>query len=259
MKIQEVIDYLNEIYPLRLQESYDNAGHKVGDASRELTGVLVTLDVTSEVIDEAVKLGYNLIVSHHPMIFGGLKSLVPSTELTRMLERLIKTDICVYSAHTNLDNLKGGVSYILAEKLGMENVRTLRPIDDEGMGGGAIGELPNPMEVTDFIKHLKERLDLPAIRCSAGMSGSVKRVALCGGSGSFMIDDAAEAGADIYLTADVKYHDFQKAVGRIWVADICHYESEQFAQELIYNDIIKKFNTFACRITSVKTSFAEFK
>lgn len=259
MQIQAVIDYLDSIYPLRLQESYDNAGHKVGDAKRELTGVLVTLDVTDEVIGEAIELGYNLIVSHHPMIFGGLKSLVPQTELTRMLERLIKNDICVYSAHTNLDNLKGGVSYILAEKLGLKEVRTLHPMDDEGMGGGAVGELAEEMEVGDFLEMVKERLGLAAVRCTAKMIGRVKRVALCGGSGSFMIDDAAEAGADIYLTADVKYHDFQKAVGRVWVADVGHYESEQFAQDLICNDIIKKFNTFACRITREKTSYAEYR
>ena len=145
---------MDSIYPLRLQEEYDNAGHKVGDAERELTGVLVALDVTSEVIEEAIAGRYNLIVSHHPMIFGGLKSLVPRTEQTRMLERLIKNDICVYSAHTNLDNLKGGVSYILAEKLGLCNVRTLRPMDDEGMGGGAVGELAEEMDVDEFLKHL---------------------------------------------------------------------------------------------------------
>lgn len=259
MQIQVVIDYLDSIYPLRLQEEYDNAGHKVGDAERELTGVLVALDVTSEVIEEAIAGGYNLIVSHHPMIFGGLKSLVPKTEQTRMLERLIKSDICVYSAHTNLDNLKGGVSYILAEKLGLCNVRTLRPMDDEGMGGGAVGELAVEMDVDEFLKMVKERLGLAAVRCSVKMSGKVRRVALCGGSGAFMIDDAAEVGADIYLTADVKYHDYQKAVGLVWVADIGHYESEQFAQELIYNDIMKKFNTFACRITSARTSYTEYK
>lgn len=258
MTIQEVIDYLNEIYPLRLQESYDNAGHKVGYATRELTGALVALDVTSEVIDEACELGYNLIVSHHPMIYAGLKSLVPSTEQTRMLERLIKKDICVYSAHTNLDNLRGGVSYILAEKLGLKNVSTLRPVDDEGMGGGAIGETAEEKDYETFMTEVKKVLGLPVVKCSNERPASVKRVAVCGGSGSFMIDDAAEKKADLYLTADLKYHDYQKAVGMVSLADIGHYESEQFAQELIYNDIIKKFSNFACRITKAKTSYVSY-
>lgn len=258
MKIQEVIDYLNEIYPLRLQESYDNAGHKVGDATKELTGALVALDVTNEVIEEACELGYNLIVSHHPMIFGGLKSLVPATEQTRMLEKLIKRDMCVYSAHTNLDNLKGGVSYILAEKLGLKNVSTLRPIDEEGMGGGAIGETTEEKDCETFMAEVKETLGLTVVKCSKERPTRVKRVAVCGGSGSFMIDDAAAKGADLYMTADLKYHDYQKAVGMVSLADIGHYESEQFAQELIYNDIIKKFSNFACRITKAKTSYADY-
>ena len=269
MQIQSVIDYLNELYPLHYQEDYDNAGHKIGDATQELTGILVALDVTDEVIDETLASGFNLIVSHHPMIFAGLKSLVPSTSQTRMLNKLIKNDICVYSAHTNLDNLPGGVSYILGEKLGVGNMQTLRPMRDDAVhtdpntpstlpGGGAIGELDHPLPYPDFMELVKQVLGLPMIKCSQNPPPTVKRVALCGGSGSFLIDDAAHQNADIFLTADIKYHDYQKAVGRIHLADIGHYESEQFAQELIYNDIIKKFSNFACRITGVKTSYIQY-
>ena len=259
MQIQSVIDYLNEIYPLNLQEHYDNAGHKVGDASQDLSGILVTLDVTNEVIDEAIELGFNLIVSHHPMIFGDLKSLVPSNVQTRMLNRLIKNDICIYSAHTNLDNLNRGVSHILAQKLGLSDIMTLSENDDNHNGGGALGELPSPLACSDFINRVKNTLGLPFLKCSKNLPPQIKRVAVCGGSGSFLIDEAADRKADIYLTADIKYHDYQKAVGRISVADIGHYESEQFAQELIYNDIIKKFSNFACRITRVKTSYIDYK
>jgi len=262
MQIQSIIDYLNNLYPLHYQEDYDNAGHKVGDATQELTGILVTLDVTDEVIDEALDAGFNLIVSHHPMIFSGLKSLVPSDTQTRMLNRLIKHDTCVYSAHTNLDNLPGGVSYILGEKLGVRNMRTLRPICDCQTpattfvpGGGVIGELEEPLPYHLFMERVKRVLGLPMVKCSQNPPATVKQVALCGGSGSFLIDDAANQSADIYLTSDIKYHDYQKAVGRIHIADIGHYESEQFAQELIYNDIIKKFSNFACRITKAKTSY----
>lgn len=259
MQIQSVIDYLNDIYPLRLQEPYDNAGHKVGDSSLDLSGILITLDVTNEIIDEAIHLGFNLIVSHHPMIFGNLKSLVPSTEQNLMLNRLIKNDICVYSAHTNLDNLNRGVSHILAQKLGLSNITTLSENDDNHNGGGAIGELPYPLDSAEFINRIKSTLGLPLIKCSKKLPSKIKRIAVCGGSGSLLIDKAADQKADIFLTADIKYHDYQKAVGRVCIADIGHYESEQFAQELIYNDIIKKFSNFACQITKLKTSYIDYK
>ena len=264
MKIQQVIDYLNTLYPLAYQEDYDNAGHKVGDAGNDLTGILVTLDVTDRTIDEALALGYNLIVSHHPMIFGGLKSLVPRTVQTQMLTRLIKNDICVYSAHTNLDNLPGGVSHILGEKLGLHSLRTLKPLAgwqrDGGQepGGGAIGEFDRPMEYAAFMELVKRTLGLPVVRCSLNPPAAVKRVALCGGSGSFLIDEAASQKADIFMTADIKYHDFQKAEGLVHLAYIGHYESEQFARELIYNDIIKKFSNFACRIAEGGNSYINY-
>ena len=269
MKIKEVTDYLDSIYPLEYQEDYDNAGHKVGDASHELAGILVTLDVTDDTIDQALSLGYNLIVSHHPMIFAGLKSLVPSDTQTRMLNRLIKNDICVYSAHTNLDNHPCGVSHILGEKLGLKRLRTLRPLrggatghDTDASvpvpGGGAIGELDEPLPYPAFMERVKQVLGLPMVRCSKNPPAAVKRVALCGGSGSFLIDDAADEKADLFLTSDIKYHDFQKAVGRVHLADIGHYESEQFAQELIYNDIMKKFSNFACRISDGGNSYIDY-
>ncbi len=276
MQIKEIIDYLDLLYPLSLQEDYDNAGHKVGDATQQLTGILVTLDVTDDVIDEALASGFNLVVSHHPMIFAGLKSLVPTNTQTRMLNRLIKNDICVYSAHTNLDNLPGGVSFILGEKLGVRNLKTLKPMcpgkskqqpvqtdanlvtAEQQPGGGAIGELDTPLPYRDFVERVKRVLQLPMIKCSTNPPSDVKCVALCGGSGSFLIDEAARQHADIYLTSDIKYHDYQKAVGTIHLADIGHYESEQFAQELIYNDIIKKFSNFACRITKAKTSYIQY-
>ena len=259
MKIKDIIAALERFAPLPLQEGFDNAGLQCGLTEAEVSGALLCLDVTEAVVSEAADLGCNLIVSHHPMIFGDLNSLVPSNEQTRMLNRLIKNDICIYSAHTNLDNLNRGVSHILAQKLGLSDIMTLSENDDNHNGGGALGELPSPLACSDFINLVKGTLGLPFLKCSKNLPPQIKRVAVCGGSGSFLIDEAADRKADIYLTADIKYHDYQKAVGRISVADIGHYESEQFAQELIYNDIIKKFSNFACRITRVKTSYIDYK
>lgn len=256
MKIQAVINYLDEIYKPQLQETYDNAGHTVGDANNTITGVLVVLDVTPEVVDEAIEYGCNLIVSHHPMIFRGLKRIVPDNVQCQMLEKLIKKDICLYAAHTNLDNLITGVNGILAEKLKIRNPQIIKSVcDDDAVGAGIIGTLEKAIPTYSYMATIKETLGLPLLRSSKIVKDNVQRIAICGGAGSFLIDDAIANEADIYLTADLKYHDFQRADARIILADIGHYESEQFAQELIYNDIIKKFSTFATRISKVNTNY----
>ena len=371
MKVREVIDYLNSIFLPVYQETYDNAGFLVGDPAREVSGVLDTTDVTDEVIDEAIALGANLIVSHHPLIFGGLKRLTPDSATPRMVIRLIENGIGVYAAHTNLDNLQQGVNGILARKLGLEGCRILRPVEgvlrklvtyvptadadrvlqalfDAGAGGigaydccsynsdgfgtfragegchphcgqigelhreaetrieviyekrlerkliralievhpyeepaydcipldnapptvgaGMVGRLREPMAAADFFAMVKERLGLPVVRISQMGIGNpqsatnnsqftihnsleIQKVALCGGSGAFLIGDAKSCGADVYLTADLKYHDFQSAEGRILLADIGHFESEQFAKEIFYDAISKKFSNFACHIS----------
>lgn len=354
MKLREVITYLNQEFLPEYQEAYDNAGLLVGYPDNEVSGVLTTTDVTPTVVQEAIAHGCNLIVSHHPLIFGGLKRITPSSATGRMVLQLVEKGIAVYAAHTNLDNLDYGVNALLTSKLGLCNCRILRPMAEqlakvvtyvptadaervrerlfatgagcighydscsyncdgtgtfranEGcnpycgqvgelhheaetriemvyerrlerkvlealrkahpyeepaidliplanrydrVGAGMVGELAEETDTEAFLSTVKARLGLPVVRCSALCRTRVKKVAVCGGSGAFLIGDAKAAGADLYLTADLKYHDFQQAEGQLVLADIGHFESEQFAKELFYSVISKTFTTFACRIS----------
>ena len=354
MTVKEITDYLDQTLRKDYQESYDNSGLQVGNMSSEITGVLTCVDVSDSVVDEAVSIGANLIVSHHPLIFGGLNQVTDRDTTGRIITHLIHNNISVYSAHTNLDNLLNGVNGILAQKIGLENCRILRPLrgamrkletfvprkeskkvadalfdagagklgnydrccfatDGQGTfrplegstpfcgtvnkehcedetrievmyetgyennvvsslleshpyempafycldnnaphpsaGAGLIGVLPEPLPTDDFLRRIKKTLNIPVIRTSKRCCDTVQKVAICGGSGAFLMNDALSLGADIFLTSDIKYHDFQHATGRILLADIGHYESEQFSKELLCNVISEKFHNFACRVS----------
>ena len=178
-----------------------------------------------------------------------------------MIFELIQNNICVYAAHTNLDNLKKGVNGILAEKLGMTECQILHPMDgmhNAEIGAGMIGKLPSPMETMDFLKMVKEKLNLSQLRCSEICHKEIRKVAICGGAGSFLISDAMRNRAEIFITADLKYHDFQRAEGRIILCDAGHYETEQFTKELIYSTISKKFRNFVCQISEVGNSYVRY-
>lgn len=259
--LSTVISYLDDTLHPEYQENYDNAGFLLGDPSQECRGVLVALDLTDEVIDEALARGANLIVTHHPLIFGGLKRITPDNATGRLVMKLIKNDLAAYAAHTNLDNMREGVNGILAERLGLTRCHILRPMagqPDGNVGAGMTGFLPCPADTASFLQQVKQRLGLPFLRTSEIVSPTVSHVAFCGGAGSFLIDDAVSAGADIYLTGDLKYHDFQQADRRITLVDIGHFESEQFSKELIYSVISKKFSTFACFISERGRSFVNY-
>ena len=260
MKTKEIIDYLDSTFHPEYQEDYDNSGFLVGDPSQECRGVLVALDLTDEVVDEAIARGVNLIVTHHPLIFGGMKRITPGNATGRLVMELIKNDIAAYAAHTNLDNMLTGVNGILADRLELTNRHILRPMarQPEEVGAGLTGFLPHPTDTADFLQQVKQRLGLPLLRTNDIASPTVHRVAICGGAGNFLIDDAVAAGADIYLTGDLKYHDFQRADHRITLVDIGHFESEQFSKELIYSVISKKFSTFACFISERGRSFVNY-
>lgn len=260
MKTREVIEWLDATFHPEYQEDYDNAGFLLGDAQSEYKGVLVALDLTMAVVDEAVTLGVSLVVTHHPFIFTGVKRLTDATEIGRMTMRLIKNDISVYAAHTNLDNLPWGVNGVLGEKLGLQNTRILKPFDtDEKLGAGMVGELENEVECDVFLQRVKAALELPVVRCSAHEATKrLRRVAICGGSGAEFIGDAMASRADIYLTADLKYHDFQRTDGRMVLVDIGHYESEQFAKEIIFRAISEKFSNFACRISETQKGLVKY-
>ena len=261
MKIYEIIDFLDsELHP-EYQEEYDNAGFLLGDPAVECTGALVALDLSPAVIDEAVAQGTNLIVTHHPFIFSGIKRITTTNALGQMIFTLVRNNIAVYAAHTNLDNLKEGINGILAYQLGLTDCHILRPLPSVpagDVGAGMIGTLPYPMPTAAFLEQVKVCLGLPMLRVSDMASPVVHRVAICGGAGSFLIGDAIAQHADIYLTGDLKYHDFQRAENRITLADIGHYESEQFSKQLIYSIISKKISNFACFISQQGKSFVSY-
>lgn len=258
--INHLVDYLDREFHPELQEDYDNAGFLLGDGHMPYSGTLVALDLTPATVAEAKALGLNLIVTHHPFIFSGLRRITDRSETGRMALDLVRSGIAVYAAHTNLDNLPWGVNGALCNRLGLQNTRILKPsATDPNIGAGMVGDLRETLPADEFLLKIKSVLQIPMVRCSAhDGQAPVKRVALCGGSGSQFIPDALSAHADLYLTADLKYHDFQRAEGRIILADAGHYETEQFAKEIISQRISQKFCNFACRISSSQESIVRY-
>ena len=247
MKIRDIISVIENAAPLSLQESYDNSGLIVGDADTEVNSALLCVDITEEVLDEAGELGAKLVISHHPIIFHPLKKLVGADYVQRVVERAVRNGIALYACHTNLDSVKGGMSYRLAEQLGLQNLEVLDPCPPEnsGNGFGIIGTLSQEVSVKDFLQTMKQKLGLKVIRHSDIIPGSVCKIALCTGSGASLIDTAAAAGAQIYVAADFRYNDFFKADGRLTVCDIGHFESEYCAIDLLFDIIRKNLTTFA--------------
>lgn len=359
MKIKDIVQLLDEFAPPFYQESYDNAGLITGNSSLDCTGVICTLDATEEVILEAIEKGCNLIVAHHPIIFGGLKKITGKSYVERAIITAIKNDVSIYAIHTNLDNLLEGVNGRMADKLGLKNRKILLhklntlmklyvyvPIGDapklreaifkagagtignysecsfniqgtmtftpgEGTnpyvgetgkrevspeekievilpaylrekvvaammeahpyeevaydlvpvnnsltnaGSGLTGELPEEMDENAFLQLMKQQYNLQVVRHTPLLKKKVKKVALCGGAGSFLIKNALASGADFYITSDVKYHEFFDAENRMVIADTGHWESEQFTVDLLYDFLHSKNTTFAVLKTTVKTN-----
>jgi dinuclear metal center YbgI/SA1388 family protein len=359
MKVKDVTDYLESLAPRGYQESYDNSGLLTGEPSQEITGVLVTLDCTEAVVEEAITLGINMIIAHHPIIFKGLKKLTGSNYVERTVLKAVRHNLALYAIHTNLDNVHTGVNRKMAEKIGLTNLKILQPKKEtlaklvtfipkenadvvmhalyeagagqignykncsfsvegtgtfmptgnanphtgkiniqelahevraevifpvhlEGavlgalrkhhpyeevayyitrlenanqeVGSGMIGELETPMEPLEFLEHLKKRMALRVIRHTPLLKGKIKKVAICGGSGSFLLSKAIQTGADFFVSADFKYHEFFDAEGKITIADIGHYESEQYTKELLGEILKEKFPTFAVNFSSIDTN-----
>ena len=206
---------------------------QVGDTGREVSSVLLTTDITEDVVSEAIEYGCQLVISHHPLLFHGLKQVCGQTPQARVVEMAIKHDIAIYSAHTNLDSAVGGINTRLAERLG---IRDYRLLTESGLG--AIGTLPEPVNYLDFIEQIRKTLDCSYVRYTRPAKESIRTVAVCGGSGAEFIETAIEQGADVYLTADCKYHEFQDADRRIGLIDIDHWYSERHARE-IFRDLIE--------------------
>ena len=260
MIVKDILNCITEVAPLQWQESYDNAGLQVGDLNAEARKALVCLDITEEVVDEAIAKNCNIIVSHHPLIFRGLKHLTPETYIERAVMKAVKHDIAMISMHTNLDNSYLGVSRVLAERLGLKNLHLLQPSESEPelCGAGMVGEFETPMEETDFLGLVADAIGSPCLRHSALTGQQIQKVALCGGSGTPFMPDALRQKADAYLTADIKYHDFFVPEGNILLIDGGHFETEQFTKELIVELIRKKFPTFAAEIAETKTNSVHY-
>ncbi len=341
MQIKNLLNFLEEHAPPMYQESYDNAGLIVGDAAAELTGVLLCLDSVEAVIDEAIELGCNLVIAHHPIVFRGLKRLNGNNYVERVVIKAIKNDIAIYAIHTNLDNvLRQGVNTKICEKLGLINTRILQPkkglrklnvwvapdqaeglrqqlfaagaghslnahpqgfgqlgvqldgarttaifqlefsmrpdreravqkvLDGSGLpyewssidvrnaeiGSGMIGELKDSMAERAFLEYLKKQMKAGCVRHTKLLRRRVNTVAVCGGAGGFLLNPAKAQGAQVFVTADYKYHEFFDADGQIVIADIGHYESEQYTGELLFDIISQKFSNFALHYTKVNTN-----
>lgn len=253
MKVRDIAETIEAFAPLPLQEDYDNAGLQVGRRDMNVTAVLLCLDVTPEVLEEATRRNCNMIVSHHPLIFRGLKSLTGDDTVQQVAIEALRRDVAIYSAHTNLDSTWNGVSHEMAHKLGLTDVRVLHPAECPGdcgdgqpmYGLGVVGDT-EPTPALEFLRKVKEKFGVKCLRYSEESPKLVvKRVALCGGSGASFVKDAVKAGADIFVTGDVKYHDFTSSNHRIIIANIGHYESEQFTKEIFFDIIRKKFPNFA--------------
>ena len=261
MKIREITDAIEQYAPLRLQEEWDNAGIQVGDPDADITGVLLCTDATEAVVAEAIERGFNLVIAHHPLIFRGLKKIMGRTPVERAVAMAIKHDITIYSAHTNMDSAWQGVSFRMADKIGMTNVQFLddNRVDPYGeqqstsAGCGVIGDI-EPMAAREVMKRVKEAFEVGAVRYSGDGDRIVTRVALCGGAGGFLLDKAVAMGAQLYVTADMRYHDFLDNAQRIVVADIGHYESEHFTKEIFLEIIQKKNPTFAVDFAKKETN-----
>ena len=256
MKIKEIVSALERFAPLPLQDGFDNAGLQIGLTEAEATGALLCLDVTEAVVDEAIALGYNLIVSHHPLIFKGFKSITGKDYVERCIMKAIQNNITIYSAHTNLDNAQGGVNFKIAQKIGLKDVQVLDPkMQGEVVAGaGVVGELPEPETETDFLKRIKRLFEVGCVKHNRLNGRLIQKVALCGGSGAFLLPKAVELGADVFITGEVKYHDYFYYENRILVAEIGHYESEQYTKEIFYSIIREMFPELEVEMTRVNTN-----
>ena len=254
MILQDIINIIESVAPLSYQESWDNSGLQVGDRNAEIHAALLTVDVTESVVDEAIEKHCDLIISHHPLLFRGLKQLTGSTPQERCVEKAIRHNIAIYSSHTSMDAYLHGVSGKIAEKLGITDYRILCPsATDSKVGLGVIGDLKAPMESEQFIRLVQQTFDC-SLRYITPSRAEVKTIAICGGAGAEFIPVAIAQGADVYITADVKYHEMQGACGQIGIIDLDHWTSEHFTREIFYELLHKQVTTYIATndITPVK-------
>ncbi|MCR4914696.1 MAG: Nif3-like dinuclear metal center hexameric protein [Prevotella sp.] len=273
MKIKQVLEALERFAPLPLQESWDNAGLQIGLTEAEVSGALLCLDVTEAVVDEAIRRGCNLIVSHHPLLFRGLKQVADMNDVQRTVRRAIKEDICVVSMHTNLDNAQDGVNFKIAEKLTPPLVpprkergeappltppRVERGIkgmgDEQKPGQWVMLTLEAPMESRTFVEYVKERMEAQCAMCNELLHRPIQKVAICGGAGDFLLDEVIAAGADAFVTGEMHYHQYFGHEQEIQICVIGHYESEHFTTEVLRDVIERGCPGVRCCIAETNTN-----
>lgn len=240
IKVKDIAKAIEEFAPKELQESYDNTGLQIGDPDMSVSAVLLCLDVTEDIMAEARRRKCNTIVSHHPLLFSGLKQITGADPTQRIVAEALRNDIAIYASHTNLDSAFEGVSYELAHMLGMSDVHPLVPNTPGACTGLGVVGCVSPTPTLEFLRKVKETFNVPHLRYSAvSPQLVVRRVAICGGSGASLIKTAIEAGADVLLTGDLKYHDFTSYGHAMVMADIGHYESE-LCTKRIFSRIIRQ-------------------
>lgn len=245
--------------PLAWQESYDNAGLAVGSPEAEVEKILLALDITEEVVDEAIREGAQMVVSHHPIIFRPIKRLADENRQQRTIAKAIRHGVALYAAHTNLDSAPTmGISHHLAGLLGVQVESVLEQGADEGVGIGIVGNLSQSVPTEEFLDHIKDVLGVEALRHSTVRVESVQRVAICSGSGGSLVEAAEKSGADVYISADFKYHDFVDA-DRMVLVDVGHFESEICAIEILFDILSKKITTFALRKSACAENPVKYK
>ena len=267
MKIKEVTKALERFAPLPLQESWDNAGLQVGLTEAEVSGALLCLDVTCQIVDEAIQKGCNLIVSHHPLIFRKLARLTGEDYVQQAVMKAIANGIVIMSMHTNMDNARGGVNFKIAEKMGLSHVGFIgktRQAEAHGAladadamvagGEGVMGEWDEPMAADDFIQMLKQTFGVECVMANQLLRRPIRKVALCGGAGAFMLDEAIARGADAFVTGEMSYHQYFGHEQEIQIAVIGHYQSEQFTTEIFKTIIEEQCEGVKCEISAIDTN-----
>ncbi len=252
-KILDITNAIEQVAPLSLQEEWDNSGWQVGPLKDEVSAALLCVDVTPQVIDEAISKNCDLIISHHPLIFSGIKTLDYKDVTSAIIIKAVQHNISIYSSHTAMDAAFNGVNGKICEKLNLKNYHILDNPDAQS-GIGMIGFTDKPYSEIEFLEKVKKTFGCQSIKHSDLTGRTVNKVAVCGGSGAYLINNAMEQGADIFVTADVKYHQYFNALGKMVVADIGHFESEQFTKDIFYCIITKKFPKFAVHFSELGKS-----
>ena len=262
--VREVMNALENFAPLPLQDSYDNAGLQVGLTEVEVSGVLLCLDVTEEVILEAIELGCNLIVSHHPLLFRGLKTLSDTDMVQRCVRMAVQNDINIYSAHTNLDSAIDGVNYAIAERLGLVDVELIQqrrvPVRSDAKdrmvlaGNGVIGYLTEGEDSLVFLQRVKQAFGVECLMHNELLQRPIQCVAICGGAGDFLLDEAIKLKADAFLTGEMHYHQYFGHAQQIQIGVLGHYQSEQYTADILRGVIEERFPNLALFKTTVCTN-----